>query len=188
MKVRPVPLGPLPTTLNRRPDGSMIVRTTAALGDYPRRSTDRLVYWAERKPDQTLLAWRGRSGEWERLTYGDAFAAVRCIGQALIDRKLSAERPVAILSGNDREHLLLSLAAQHVGVTVAPISPAYSTASKDFAMLRHAMELLTPGLVFAAGGVAFDGSTSSPYDKSIAGAVPKDVEVVRSLESLVAAM
>ena len=187
MQVRRVPLGPLPTTLNRRPDGSMIVRTTAALGDYPRRSTDRLVYWAERKPDQTLLAWRGRSGEWERLTYGDAFAAVRRIGQALIDRKLSAERPVAILSGNDREHLLLSLAAQHVGVTVAPISPAYSTASKDFAMLRHAMELLTPGLVFAAGGAAFDGSTRSPFDKSIAGAVPKDVEVVRSLESLVAA-
>jgi feruloyl-CoA synthase len=178
MKVRPVPLGPLPTTLNRRPDGTMIVRTTAALGDYPRRSTERLVYWAERKPEQTLLAWRGRSGEWERLTYGDAFAAVRRIGQGLIDRGLSAERPVAILSGNDREHLLLSLAAQHVGVTVAPISPAYSTASTDFAMLKHAMELLTPGLVFAARGEAFD--------TSIASAVPKDVEVVRSLDSLLA--
>src|SRR5690349_515258 len=116
MKVRAVPLGPLPTTLNRRPDGSIIVRTTAALGEYPARATERLVYWAERTPDQTLLAWRSRSGEWERLTYGDALASVRRIGQALIDRRLSAERPVTILSGNDREHLLLSLAAQHVGV------------------------------------------------------------------------
>jgi feruloyl-CoA synthase len=179
MKVRAVPLGPLPATLNRRPDGTMIVRTTAALGDYPRRSTERLVYWAERKPEQTLLAWRGRAGEWERLTYGDAFAKVRRIGQALLDRKLSAERPVAILSGNDREHLLLSLAAQHVGVTVAPISPAYSTASRDFAMLTHAMQLLTPGLVFAAGGAALD--------RAIDGAVPKDAEVVRSLDSLLVA-
>src|SRR2546423_3909748 len=169
MTVRPVPLGRLPATLTRRADGTMLVRTVS-LGAYPSRSTERLVYWATRTPSKTLLAWRGRSDEWETLTYGDAFAAVRRIGQALVDRKLSSERPVMILSGNDREHLLLSLAAQHVGVTVAPISPAYSTASKDFAMLRHAMELLTPGLVFAAGGAAFDGSID------VAG--PSGVEVI----------
>src|SRR5258708_7399526 len=171
MRVRHVPLGPLPSTLLRRPDGTMIVRTTAVLGSYPRRSTERLAYWADRTPAQTLLAWRGPSGEWERLTYGDAFAAVRRIGQALVDRKLSSNRPVAILSGNDRDHLLLSLAAQHVGVPVAPVSPAYSTSSRDFAMAKHAMGLLTPGLVFAAPGAAFD--------RSIDAAVPKDVEVIR---------
>ena len=159
----------------------MIVRTTARLGEYPKRSTERLAYWAERTPAQPMLAWRrpgDTSGAWETLTYGDAFAAVRRIGQALVDRRLSADRPVAILSGNDRDHLLLSLAAQHVGVTVTPVSPAYSTASRDFAMLKHAMGLLTPGLVFAAAGAAFD--------KSIEGAVPRDVEVVRSLDSLLA--
>src|SRR3954464_75902 len=172
MKVRPVPLGPLPATLTRRADGTMLVRTVS-LGAYPNRSTERLVHWATRTPAKALLAWRGRSGEWETLTYGDALAAVRRIGQTLVDRTLSAERPVAILSGNDRDHLLLSLAAQHVGVTVAPISPAYATASKDFAMLKHAMKLLTPGLVFAAAGAAFD--------KGIDAAVPKDTEVVRSI-------
>ncbi|HXD73853.1 MAG TPA: feruloyl-CoA synthase [Vicinamibacterales bacterium] len=178
MKVRAVALGPLPATLTRRADGTMLVRTEAPLREYPRRSTDRLVYWAGKTPNQTLLAWRGPSGEWERLTYGDAFAAVRRVGQALVERTLSADRPVAILSGNDREHLLLSLAAQHVGLTVAPISPAYSTLSKDFAMLRHAMRLLTPGLVFASRGAA--------YDESIRAAVPADVEVIRSLDALLA--
>ena len=181
MNVRAVPLGPLPATLTRRGDGTMIVRTTAALRDYPARSTERLLYWAGRTPAQPLLAWRGTSGGWETLTYGDALAAVRRLGQALLDRGLSPERPVAVISGNDREHLLLSLAAQHVGIPVTPISPAYSTVSKDFAMLRHAMRLLTPGLVFAAGGAAFD--------RSIDGAVSKDakgVEVIRSLDTLVA--
>src|SRR4051812_4950635 len=176
MKVRPVPLGPLPATLTKRADGTMIVRTTAALGDYPKRSTERLAFWAGKTPNQTLLAWRGTSGGWERLTYSEAFAAARRIAQALVDRKLSSNRPVAILSGNDRDHLLLSLAAQHVGITVAPISPAYSTASKDFAMLKHAMQLLTPGLVFAAAGAAFD--------KAIDAAVPKDIEVVRGIDDL----
>jgi feruloyl-CoA synthase len=181
MKVRSVPLGPLPATLSRRADGTMIVRTTAPLGDYPKRATERLVYWAERTPREPMLAWRGRGGDWETLTYGAALAGVRRIGQALVERRLSAERPVAILSGNDRDHALLSLAAQHVGVTVAPVSPAYSLASRDFAMVKHAMRLLTPGLVFAAPGTAFD--------RSIDGAVREiapDVEVIRSLDGLLA--
>jgi feruloyl-CoA synthase len=181
MKARSVPLGPLPTTLDRRVDGTMIVRTSAALGDYPKRTTERLVYWAERTPKQPMLAWRGSAGDWETLTYGDALAAVRRLGQALVDRGLSADRPVAILSGNDRDHALLSLAGQHVGVTVAPVSPAYSLASRDFAMVKHAMRLLTPGLVFAAAGAAFDKSIES----GVRGIAP-GVEVIRSLEALVA--
>src|SRR5205807_7964283 len=122
-----------------------------------------------------LLAWRDASGAWDRLTYAAAFEAVRRIGEALVARKLSSERPVAILSGNDREHLLLSLAAQHVGVTVAPISPAYSTMSRDLAMLKHAMRLLTPGLVFATRGAAFDRAIDAGVRD-----VARDVEVVRS--------
>ncbi|HUK36252.1 MAG TPA: AMP-binding protein, partial [Vicinamibacterales bacterium] len=182
MNVRSVPLGPLPSTLTRRQDGTMIVRTTSMLGAYPTRATERLVYWAERAPARPMLAWRGSespSGEWDTLSYGAAFAAVRRIGQALLDRGLSAERPVAILSGNDSSHALLSLAAQHVGITVTPISPAYSTASRDFAMLKHAMRLLTPGLVFAASGAAFDRSIDAGVRE-----VSPAVEVVRSLDAL----
>ena len=182
MKVRSVPLGPLPATLTRRADGTMIVRTSAALGDYPTRATERLMYWADRTPKQPVLAWRGPAGDWQTLTYGDALASVRRIGQALVDRGLSAERPVAILSGNDRDHLLLSLAAQHVGVTVTPVSPAYSLASRDFAMLKHAMRLLTPGLVFAAPGAAFDKSIDSGVRP-----IAPTVEVISSLDALVAA-
>jgi feruloyl-CoA synthase len=178
MRVRQVPLGPLSATLTRRPDGTMLVRTNAALGEYPKRSTERLAFWADAATRRAMLSWRGAGGAWESLTYGDAFAAVRRIGQALIDRGLSADRPVVILSGNDREHALLSLAAQHVGITVAPISPAYSTASRDFAILKHAMGLLTPGLVFATAGPAFD--------RAIAAAVPAGVEVVRDLSGLLA--
>jgi feruloyl-CoA synthase len=156
----------------------MLVRTNAALGEYPKRSTERLAFWADAAPQRAMLSWRGAGGAWQSLTYGDAFAAVRRIGQALIDRGLSADRPVVILSGNDREHALLALAAQHVGIAVAPISPAYSTASRDFAILKHAVGLLTPGLVFATPGAAFD--------RAIAAAVPAGVEVVRDLSGLLA--
>ena len=68
---------------------------------------------------------------------------------------LSAERPVVILSGNDLEHLQVALGAMWAGIPYAPISPAYSLVSSDYGKLRHAIELLTPGLVFATDGDAF---------------------------------
>jgi feruloyl-CoA synthase len=168
--VRPVPLGLISATLDRRADGTMVVRSHGELGNYPRRSTDRLAQWAADAADRPMLAWRGVTGEFEAITYADAFDAVRHIGQALLDRGLSPARPVAILSGNDREHALLTLAAQHVGIPVCPISPAYSTASRDFAMLKHAMGLLTPGLAFA--------SDASRFGDAIAAAVPDATEIV----------
>ena len=148
----------------------MLVRSHGELGEYPRRATERLAYWAATAANRPMLAWRGAAGDFDTLTYGDAFSAVQRIGQALIGRGLSADRPVAILSGNDREHALLALAAQHVGIPVCPISPAYSSASRDFAMLKHAMRLLTPGLVFA--------NDRARVEAAVAAAVPFDVEVV----------
>ena len=99
-------------------------------------------------PEQLFLAERGPDGGWRELSYGDALGRVRAIGQALLRRRLSVERPVVILSDNSIDHALLALAAMHVGVPVAPVSPSYSLASRDFAKLKHIVALLTPGLIF----------------------------------------
>src|ERR687883_683904 len=88
-------------------------------------------------------------------TVTSAFAAVRRVGQALLERGLNAERPVAILSDNSIDHALLTLGAMHVGIPAAPISPAYSLMSQDFGKLKHIFELLQPGLVFAADPAKF---------------------------------
>ncbi len=95
---------------------------------------------------------------------------MRRIGASLLTRNLSAERPIVILSGNDLEHALLGLAANYVGIPYAPVSPAYSLISSDFGKLRHIVNLLTPGLVFACDG--------AQYARAIAAVVPPDVEVV----------
>ena len=80
---------------------------------------------------------------------------MRAIAAALLTRDLSPERPIAILSGNDIEHALIGLAAMHVGIPYAPISVPYSLMSQDFSKLRSIIDILTPGLVFAANGAAF---------------------------------
>ena len=168
--VRKVPLGPADVAMMRRDDGAIFLRSPHVLGPYPRCVTERLERWAHETPDRVLVAQRDPHGGWRTLTYGEALARVRVLAQALLDRKLSTERPLAILSENDIEHLLLMLAAMHVGVPCAPISPAYSLISTDFAKLRQIVALVTPGLVFAASGERFG--------KAIEAAVPPGTEVV----------
>jgi feruloyl-CoA synthase len=152
--MRPVRLGPSDVEVERRPGGAIHLRSPHALGPHPRHLIERLRYWAERAPERTLLAQRGGSG-WRKLTYGDALQHARRIGQALLDRELSAERPLVVLSGNDIEHGLLHLGAMYAGIPYAPISPAYSLLSQDFAKLRSVLGLLTPGLVFASDRKAY---------------------------------
>jgi feruloyl-CoA synthase len=153
--VRQVHIAPSEVVIERAPCGVIYARSPHPLGPYPEKLTERLDHWAAVAPDRTFLAKRGPDGEWRRLTYSAAREQARRVAQSLINRGLSAERPIAILSGNDLEHALLGLGALYAGVPYAPISPAYSLISTDFAKLRHIIGLLTPGLVFAASGTHF---------------------------------
>ncbi len=149
-RVRAVRLGGVNLEVARREDGSVLLRTQA-LGAYPERLTDRLEYWAARAPQRVLFAQRDGSGGWRSVTYAQALEQARAIGAYLLEKELSPERPLVVLSGNDIEHALLHLGAMYVGVPYAPVSPAYSLLSKDFSKLRYIVDLLTPGLVFAHG-------------------------------------
>ena len=168
--LRPVRLGPASVDIERRADGTMVLRSPRALEAYPEKLTERLAHWANAAPERIFLAQRDRAGGWRSVTYGDAYTRVGAIAAALLERELSPERPIAILSGNDIEHALLGLAAMHVGIPYAPISVPYSLVSRDFKKLKAIIEILTPGLLFAADGTAF-----AP---AMAATVPRDVEIV----------
>lgn len=144
---RDVHLGTATARLVSRDDGTQLLSIEEPLGDYPATLLECLERWADEAPERTFVARRDASGEWQRLSYADTLSRVRCLAQALLDHELSVERPLVILSGNSIEHLLLALAAMYVGVPFAPISPAYSLVSRDYAKLRHIVELLTPGLL-----------------------------------------
>jgi len=173
---RAVRLGRPAYDLERRADGSVLLRARETLQPYPARMTDKLVEGAARHPDRALFVARGADGAWISISYGEALQHARRIGQALLGRDLSTERPVAILSGNDLDHAMLALGCMFAGVPYAPISPAYSLISSDFAKLRHIAGLLTPGLVFAA-----DGRT---FERAIEAAIPADIEIVVSRNPL----
>jgi len=173
--LRPVKLGPPDVLVERRKDGAILMRSPHPLPAYPKNLTERLVHWAKAAPDRVFLAQRDPAGAWRTLTYAQTLAAVSPIAAWLLQRDLSPERPIAILSGNDIEHALLGLAAMHVGIPYAPISVPYSLLSQDFGKLRTIIDVLTPGLVFAANGVAFG--------RAIAATVPAEAEIVVTANS-----
>ena len=144
-----------PAIVAERRNGALYLCSSHKLGAYPRTMTERLDYWAARAPERVFLAQRAPDGSWRRLTYGEARRRARRVAAALLQRQLSAERPLAVLSGNDIEHGLLELAAMYAGVPYAPVSPAYSLISTDFAQLRRVMELVTPGLVYVSNRQQF---------------------------------
>ncbi|MFA6264446.1 MAG: feruloyl-CoA synthase [Pseudolabrys sp.] len=168
--LRSVRLGALDAVVDRRPDGTIYIRTAQPLDDYHNTIAEPLEHWAKAAPDRVFLAQRDADGNWRKLTYAEVFDTVKRIAASLLRRGLSAERPIVILSGNDIEHALLALAAMVVGIPYAPISPAYSLMSSDFGKLRMIIELLTPGMVFAADGMA--------YGRALYATVPDDIELV----------
>ena len=140
----------------RRPDGTIIVRSRIPLDAYETHIPAFLGRWASLRPDAVWLAQRrGPAREWRNLTYGDAKRTVDALTQALLDRGLGPDRPVAILSGDSLEHALMTQAAMQARAPAAPISPAYSLLSQDHVKLRAIFAPIRPGLVMVPDGVAF---------------------------------
>ncbi len=146
--LRAIPFGDPAVSIERRDDGAIYLRPKRALGEYPPRLTDRLHHWAEAAPDRVFMAERTGSGGWRQITYAELLISSRHIASSLLERGLSAEHPVVILSGNSIDHALLAFGALYAGVPFCPVSPAYSLVSKDYGKLSYLMKLLTPGLVF----------------------------------------
>jgi len=151
---RPVSIGQSAVQL-REVGQALYMEALEPLQAYPQRLLERLLRWAEERPEQTFIARRGADGQWQRISYAEMLGRVRSIAQGLLGFDLSVERPLLILSGNDLEHLQLACAALYLGVPYCPVSPAYSLVAQDYTKLQHICSLLQPGLVFAAEGQAF---------------------------------
>ncbi len=137
-------------------NGVIYVKSLERLDPYPKRLTERLIKWAFEIPTHTFLGQREENGEWRRLSYGEAFTKAQAVAQYLLQKEVSTERPVVMMSSNTIEYAIVKLACMHVGIPFSPISPAYATKSKDFGKLKHCIKLLTPGLIFVEDGLAFE--------------------------------
>ncbi len=157
---RPINYAAADVLCERLPDDSYRIRSKTPLQPYEPNLARLFRRAVERQPGRLFLAERDAAGDWQGLTYEQASRKVDAVAQGLLDRGLSAECPVMILSGNSIEHAILMLAGYTAGIPVAPISVPYSLQSQDHAKLKHINALLTPGLVYV--------SDTAPFAKALA--------------------
>jgi feruloyl-CoA synthase len=143
---------PVRTAMERRPDGSLLIRSLDPLGDYAPSLAHLFRAGAERHPDRVIAVQRS---DGRTLGWGEARTRADALAQGLLDRGLGPERPLMVLSGNSIDHLLLTLGAHTAGVPILPVSTAYSLLSRDHERIRAIAALCEPGLVFAEDAAAF---------------------------------
>ncbi|MFH1342467.1 MAG: feruloyl-CoA synthase [Pseudomonadota bacterium] len=158
-------------SVNRRADGSIIVKSTVPLRPAARCVGDWLEHWARQRPEKVFLGERANvDAPWTTVTYSEALRQVRAAASWILAQGLSALRPLVILSDNSVDHALLALAAMHAGVPAAAISPAYSLISKDFDKLKSMIALLDPGAIYV--------SSTKPFAAALAAIKPLHSAVI----------
>ena len=131
-----------------REDGSVLLESEEPLNAYPKSLVEMLRTWADIDSEAILVAERALYGTWAHCSYGQALRSANAIGQALLERGVSARNPLMILSDNSVGNLLMTLGALTVGIPVVPISVAYSLRSRDHARIRAIHELVQPGAIY----------------------------------------
>lgn len=153
---------PKAVQVERRDDGSILLESPIELTGCADNIVDYLEQWAAAVPNRTFLAQRAAAGRWETLSYAEAWRRVQGVAQALLDRGLTQQTPIAILSGASLEHAVLTFAGMLVGVPVSPVSPNYTLLIHARPRLREIADLLQPGLVFAQDATRFSGARDVP--------------------------
>jgi len=142
------------TLIQANHDGTLIYEAAQPLGPIAKTTSVWLHTWAIERPTSIFLAERSGAG-WRTVSYAETLELVRAIGGSLIERGLTAETPILVISGNSVDHALLALAAQYVGVPTVPIAEQYSLIPQARRRLIEAAELVNPAMVFAQDTVRY---------------------------------
>lgn len=161
---RPLPFLPRAIDLQKREDGSLILRCPVPLAPCARHIPELLHRNAQARPDHPwLVQRRGPDRQWTAVTYGQALRQVHAVTQYLLDLRREGE-PVVVLSANSLEHGLLEVAAMQARMPYAPITTAYSLLSEDHERLRAMIGLLKPAVVFVQDGLQYERALAAVRD------------------------
>ena len=141
--------------VERRDDGTTILRCPEPLGNVPASLVELLRERAAEHPDRDFLCERDGSGAWRRVTYGDVLTGANAVAQSLLDGGHGPDRPLAILSDNSINQAIVMFGAMTVGVPAMPVSPAYSLMSQDHEKLNLVIGHNDPSVIFVDNPAPF---------------------------------
>jgi len=146
-------LAPRQTVKTPLPGGGFELQSPEPLQPYARCVGEWLEQWARETPDAPAFAEPAvpAGSGWRMLSWAALRAQVGSVAQGLLDLKLPAGKPIAILSDNSLDHLVLVLAALHIGRAACTISSGYCRlAQDDYSRIHGILQTLDPCLVYAS--------------------------------------
>ncbi|MBL4740668.1 MAG: AMP-binding protein [Sneathiella sp.] len=141
--------------MQSRDDGSYLIESNIAIGDYEKNAASNLRQSAESFPDRAFLVKCSPDEHWPELSYRETRTKADQVSSWLLNHGYGANTPILILSSNSFAHAILTLGAVQVGIPVVPVSPSYSLMSGDFAKLTYAAELVDAKMIFAEDGTLY---------------------------------
>ncbi len=165
-----------PRAVQRVPlaDGAFLLRSTETLGPYARCIGEWLERWAVETPaslafaEPTGLSAAAVTEGWTSLDWRGLRQRVGSVAQALLDLNLADRAPVLILSDNSLDHLVLSLAAMHVGKASCTVSSGYCRlAGGDFSRIRAIVEAIRPALIYASDAATYGPAITACGAKAV---------------------
>jgi feruloyl-CoA synthase len=133
-------------TVERRGDGSILLRNPTPLTGVFDDAVAAFGHWAARAPDRAWLAERSGEG-WRTVTYAGGHERVRAIAGGLAALGLPRGAPLLVLARNSIDHALTAFAAMSLGIPVAAVSPQYGLTGANLSRLAHAVDLIEPAAV-----------------------------------------
>jgi feruloyl-CoA synthase len=166
--------------VERRDNGSVVLRSRVLLGDYEPNLARALASSVARQPDKCALAFRGADGAWQHISYADFGRQVDTASLWLLGH-VPRGRAVIVMAGNTLPAAVLTFACYAAGVIHCPVGLAYGMAGGDHARLRHVIAKTDPALIYfdahpvlaaAVGEVAGDVPAVCMDPSLIAGSTP----------------
>jgi feruloyl-CoA synthase len=152
----PRQLAPPRTVRTELGGGAFTLRHPEPLGAYARCVGEWLERWARETPQAPAFAEPAGGGAWTTLSWIELRQQVGAVAQSLLDLKLPANRPLVVLSDNALDHLVLMLAAMHVGRAVCTVSSGYCRlAQGEFSKIHGILQTLQPALVYASDAAVY---------------------------------
>ncbi len=149
-------------TVERRPDGSMIVASGLELGEVVNDTIVWLDRWAAETPDRVFIAER-EGEDWREVTYAQARVLARNVAASLIALGVDAGHPVAALSGPSVDHGILALATQMIGAPLVPLAEQYSLVPAANSKLEYCIGRARPVAVYVADAAQFGAAIMLPF-------------------------
>ncbi len=149
--------------------GAFELRCPEPLAPYVRCVGEWLEQWARETPDATAFAEPSGDGGWAKLSWRELRQRVGSVAQGLLNLSLPAGKPIAVLSDNSLDHLVLLLAGMHIGRAVCTVSSAYCRlAGTDFSRIHGILETLDPALVYGSDAKVYGAPLKDAPVKPVA--------------------